>query len=256
MTPDLEGALRVFAAATTYMATSGRGAEVQWQRQVALEEFTETDLLREAAWVILCSGFRERIVRRVFDYISLCFCDWESASAILDADPACRLAAMESFRSPAKLGAIVTTALLVNRQGFAAFKEAVLAAPLTELRRLPYIGPTTVWHLAKNLGLEVAKPDRHLARISLSFGFDGADHFCAAIAEEVRERRNVVDLIVWRYLADNPHASRTTGSQERPLKSKPYFRVRTSACGASPPSLGRAPGRPERVLTRSRSRRE
>jgi hypothetical protein len=209
MMPDLEGALRVFAAATTYMANSGRDAEVQWQRQVALEEFTETDLLREAAWVILCSGFRERIVRRVFDYVSLCFCDWESASAILDADPICRTAAMVSFRNPTKLGAIVAAALYINGQGFLAFKQAVLAAPLTELQRLPFIGPVTVWHLAKNLGLDVAKPDRHLARISSAFGFHDADQFCTAIARVVGERRKVVDLIVWRYLADHPHAFRT-----------------------------------------------
>lgn len=211
MAPNLKGALQVFTAASAYMTSAGRDAEVQWQRRVALDKFTETDLLREAAWVILCSGFRERIVRRVFDHISLCFCDWESASAILDADPICRMAAMASFRSPAKLGAIVTAALHVNGQGFAAFKQAVLAAPLTELQRLPYIGPVTVWHLAKNLGLDVAKPDRHLARVSLALGFDDADQFCTAIAKVIGERRNVVDLIVWRYLADNPHAFRTVG---------------------------------------------
>ncbi len=206
--PDLEGAMQIFTAATTYMADQSRCAEVERQRKVSLEEFTETDFLREAAWVILCSGFRERNVRRVFNHISLCFCDWESASAILDVDPICRVAAMASFRNPAKLGAIVASALHVHRQGFVAFKQAVLAAPLSELRRLPHIGPTTVWHLAKNLGLDVAKPDRHLARISSAFGFANPDHFCTAIAGVSEEKKNVVDLIVWRYLADNPHAFR------------------------------------------------
>lgn len=210
MVPNLEGALQVFADATAYMTDAGRNAEVQWQRQVALHEFSETDLLREAAWVILCSGFRERVVRRVFDHVSLCFCDWESASAILDADPICRTAAMASFRNPIKLRAIVAAALHVNEKGFTAFKQAVLAAPLLELQRLPYIGPVTVWHLAKNLGLDVAKPDRHLGRISLKFGFDDTEHFCTAIAKAIGEQRKVVDLIVWRYLADNPHAFRTT----------------------------------------------
>jgi hypothetical protein len=207
--PNLEGAVRVFAAATAYMANADRDAEVRRQRQVALDEFSETDLLREAAWVILCSGFRERIVRRVFDHISLCFCDWESASAILDADPICRTAAMASFRNPTKLRAIVAAARHVNEKGFAAFKQAVLAAPLFELQHLPHIGPVTVWHLAKNLGLDVAKPDRHLTRVSLTFGFDDADHFCTTLAKVIGERPKVVDLIVWRYLADNPHILRT-----------------------------------------------
>jgi hypothetical protein len=150
------------------------------------------------AWVVLCSGFRERVVRRVFDHITLCFCDWESASAIVDADPACRVAAMASFRNAAKLGAIAETAHHVHARSFASFKQAVLADPLTELQRLPHVGPITVWHLAKNLGLDVAKPDRHLARVS-------TQHLCSELARKTGEQKKVVDLVVWRYLADNAH---------------------------------------------------
>jgi hypothetical protein len=51
---------------------------------------------------------------------------------------------MASFRNPIKLRAIVAAALHVNEKGFTAFKQAVLAAPLLELQRLPYIGPVTV----------------------------------------------------------------------------------------------------------------
>jgi endonuclease III len=204
MTPNLEGALRVFVAASEYVACAGLLSEVEWQRQIKLDDFSESDLLRECAWVILCSGFREQVVRRVFDHISLCFCDWESASAILDADPACRIAAMASFRNAVKLSAIVRVALHIQARGFTVFKEAVLADPISELRHLPHIGPITVWHLAKNLGLDAAKPDRHLTRISRRFGFDDAGHFCAEIARSIGEQRKVVDLVVWRYMADNP----------------------------------------------------
>ncbi len=211
MIADLDGALRVFSAANTYVVSSGWQREVDWQRNVALEKFTETDLLREAAWVILCSGFRERIVRRVFDHISLCFCDWESASAILDADPTCRTAAMASFRNPTKLRAIVSSALYVHRRGFASLKQAVLAAPFSELQQLPHVGPVTVYHLAKNLGMDVAKPDRHLARISLEFGFEDADHLCTEISRVSGEQKKVVDLIIWRYLAENPNGAGGTG---------------------------------------------
>jgi hypothetical protein len=142
-------------------------------------------------------------VRRIFDHITLCFCDWESASAIVEADPACRVAAMASFRNAAKLGAIAETAHHVHAQSFTSFKQAVLADPLAELRRLPYIGPITVWHLAKNLGLDVAKPDRHLARVSTQLGFENAEHFCSELGRKTGEQKKVVDLIVWRYLADN-----------------------------------------------------
>lgn len=202
--PNLEGALDVFVAASEYVAGAGLVSEVEWQRRITIDAFSETDLLRECAWVILCSGFREQVVRRVFDHISLCFCDWESASAILAADPACRIAAMASFRNTVKLRAIVRTAFHVHARGFAVFKQRVLADPISELRLLPHIGPITVWHLAKNLGLDVAKPDRHLTRISQLFGFEDASHFCTEIARSVGEQKKVVDLVVWRYMADNP----------------------------------------------------
>ena len=204
MTADISGALRIYAEASEYATKAGCLDEVEWQRNVIFEEFSETDFLRETAWVILCSGFREKIVRRVFDHISLCFCDWESSSAILDADPYCRVTAMGSFRSPRKLRSIVDAARYVNERRFDNFKLDVLADPYTELQKIPYIGVITVWHLAKNLGLDVAKPDRHLARISSGLGFEDAAHFCREISRLCGEQQKVVDLIVWRYLADNP----------------------------------------------------
>jgi hypothetical protein len=204
MMPDVEGALSLFRTAADYVRRAGLHAEIEWQRQTEVHDFGETDFLREAAWVILCSGFREKVVRRVFDYISLCFCDWESAAAILEADPACRVAAMYSFGHTGKLSAIVGIARYIYVQGFPEFKQAVLTDPIAELRRLPYIGVVTVWHLAKNLGFDVAKPDRHLTRISARFGFCDADYFCAELARETGQSKKVVDLIVWRYLADNP----------------------------------------------------
>jgi hypothetical protein len=86
--------------------------------------------------------------------------------------------------------------------GFSMFKREVLRDPISVLSQLPYIGPVTVWHLAKNLGLNVSKPDRHLVRVSNRFGFKSATQFCSSIARATGERVNVVDLIVWRYLAD------------------------------------------------------
>jgi hypothetical protein len=89
MQADVRGALRIFSEAFDYMRTAGLYHEVEWQRQTELSSLTETGLLRQSAWVILCSGFKEATVRRHFDYISLCFCDWESACAITDSSSMC-----------------------------------------------------------------------------------------------------------------------------------------------------------------------
>jgi hypothetical protein len=204
MKADLTAAVQLFRTARSYVRSVGLTAEIAWQREANFVEFTERELLREHAWVTLCSGFRESVVRRVFDHVSLCYCDWESSEAIVSSGEVCCLAAASSFSNRAKLQGILSAARQVNAVGFSMFKLLVLADPIVQLQSLPYIGPTTSWHLAKNLGLDVAKPDRHMVRVSEFLGFRDADHLCRELAASTGEQVKVVDLIVWRYVADNP----------------------------------------------------
>lgn len=204
MKADLTAAVRFFADACSYVQSAGLAAEVAWQRETEFHEFTESDLLREHAWVTMCSGFRESVVRRVFDHVSLCFCDWESSEVIVESGEVCCLTAASSFANKAKLHGILTASRKVVEVGFSKFKRDVLADPIGQLQALPYIGPITSWHLAKNLGLDVAKPDRHLVRVSESLGFRDANHLCRELAASTGNQTKVVDLIVWRFVADNP----------------------------------------------------
>lgn len=203
MRTRLDVALKVFACASAYTATSRwLRVELNWQRAAAPTEFREPDFLREAAWVILCGGFRESVVRRKFGYISLCFCDWESAVAIIKSAIACRAAALAAISNATKIDAILAVAQRVVDSGFARLKEEIIMDPIEKLQELPFVGPTTSWHLAKNLGFRVAKPDRHLSRLSEFLGFENAHELCDALSRSVREQVNVVDLILWRYAAD------------------------------------------------------
>lgn len=206
MRPDIGRALATFERARAAVARAGRPAEVEWQRAALPERFAETDLLREAAWVILCGGFREATVRRAFGHVSLCFFDWESASEIAEAGQTCVLAARPAFNNPRKLSAIVEVARLVQRAGFAELKRSILERPIAELRRLPHVGPVTAWHLAKNLGFDVAKPDRHLVRLARDHGYGDAHALCAALSRATGEPVRVVDLVLWRYAAEGPAA--------------------------------------------------
>ena len=147
---DVSGALQMYARATNYIAAAGLDHEVAWQRDSDPASISESIFLREAAWVVLCSGFRESVIRRVFDHISLCFCNWDSASAIVASYPACHLAAQASFRGTAKLSAIVDIARRVDNIRFDVLKSALMSDPINSLRQFPYIGPITVWHLANN----------------------------------------------------------------------------------------------------------
>lgn len=200
MKKPLDAALEIFTLARAYVDSEGLAHEVAWQGSRSTVDFTESDLLREAAWVILCSGFRESIVRSCFDYISLAFCDWESAAAIVTARGACHRAAMASIANRRKLDAIVKVAEIIHDVTFRQLKQRILQEPIAELQQFPFIGPITSWHLAKNLGFDVAKNDRHLARLSEWLGYADAMDLCRAIAAVSGESLNVIDLILWRYI--------------------------------------------------------
>jgi len=70
---------------------------------------------------------------------------------------------------------------------------------LAVLEELSWIGKITKYHLARNIGLDYAKPDRHLIRIAEQYGFKDVQAMCKYISEYYDERIGVVDVILWRY---------------------------------------------------------
>lgn len=66
------------------------------------------------------------------------------------------------------------------------------------LESLPWIGKITKYHLARNLGIDVAKPDRHLVRLCGKFGFANVQEMCKNISTKTGDRVGVVDLVLWR----------------------------------------------------------
>lgn len=177
----------------------GFGGELAWQKSLDILTVTESDFLREAAWVVLCSGFRESIVRRTFPQFSLCFLEWESAQLIVDYKDHCRAAALSCFANSRKVDAIIRIAYEIAMDGFASFRASVLANPVDSLQRLPQIGTVTARHLAKNLGVAIAKPDRHLERLASLAGYPTVDALCQDIAELSGDSVQVVDVVLWRY---------------------------------------------------------
>lgn len=185
--------------AKEWLLLAGFATEIEWQLRREFRAFTETDLLREAAWVILCSGFRESVVRRHFDLVSLCFCDWESAGEIHNCAVHCRTTALAAFGNPQKIDAILGTAEVVARSGFAKLKQRILDDPFRSVQVFPFIGPITAYHLLKNLGYPTAKPDRHLVSLASALGYRDAHELCGSISEATGDPVQVVDMVLWRY---------------------------------------------------------
>ena len=165
--------------------------------------------------MVLCSGFSERIVRRYFDSISLCFCDWSSAEVIVCRGDRCFSTAMAVFGNKRKITAILQTCGYVHEQSFSSLSCRIRANPIQELSKLPLIGPVTSYHLAKNLGFDVVKRDRHLSRLAAGLGFESPETLCAEIGYEVGEPAAVVDIVLWRYCTLSRFGARVSPADSR-----------------------------------------
>jgi hypothetical protein len=189
----------VYLDAKARVIQAGFAWEIDWQGSVDIHRITESDFLREAAWVILSAGMRERVVRRHFGGISRAYLEWKSASAIAEMRTTCRRAALRIFNHPAKVNAIVGVADFLVERGIDNVRASMLREGASVLQRLPFIGPVTSLHLAKNIGLPVAKPDRHLMRIAAALDYSSPSELCIDIATILQEPVGVVDLVLWRF---------------------------------------------------------
>lgn len=202
--PAREAIVDFYLLAKGIVVGEGFGDEIAWQDQVQFSEVDENTFLREAAWVVLSSGMREAVVRSKFQSFSLAFYNWLSARRIRTNARQCRRTAFRIFGHLGKINSIIEIARLVDDEGFDVFKQKIGTEGVLFLQSLPYIGPTTCYHLAKNLGLDVVKPDRHLLRISALMGYADPVELCRTISSAVGDRASVVDIVVWRYATLNP----------------------------------------------------
>lgn len=173
--------------------------EIFWQSNLKFENIDESTFLREFAWVVLSSGMKERVVRNLFGMISDCFFNWESAEQIVKNEDKCLEGAIKYFNNKPKILAIIDSAHKINTLGFSHIKKKIYENPIESLRSFYYIGPVTVYHLAKNIGLPLAKPDRHLTRIANLEGFSDVQQFCSEISKISGDSIPVVDIVLWRF---------------------------------------------------------
>ncbi len=189
---------RYLEAKETVIA-QGFAAEIDWQDGLDFDDVTESNFLQEAAWVILSSGMRETVIRRKFPAVSKAFLHWRSAKEIVAERRTCRCRCLSVFAHEGKADAILQVAEIVGSIGYEAVREKIQRKGVAFLQEFAYLGPATSYHLAKNLGLNVAKPDRHLVRVSQALGYGSAQELCQAIADLTGERIPVVDLVIWRF---------------------------------------------------------
>lgn len=187
---------------------SGYSREIDWQETRSLSRLSEREFLAESAWVILSSGMRQSVVARCYPSVSNAFGDWVSAGFVAANRQECERQALRAFNNPAKVGAIGSLCAKVDSIGFRRILEKVRAEGAGYLMTFDHIGPVTSFHLAKNIGLDIVKPDRHLVRMAGAAGCSCPEELCSNIAAVTGDRLSVVDVVLWRYATlDNRYSS-------------------------------------------------
>lgn len=162
------------------VAAAGYKSEIDWAESVRAPT-NAVKFAGEVIWVILCSGMKEQVARVIQDRV------WAAIGAG-------RPVKGSVLGRSGKADAI--DAIWRDRDRlFAAFQAA--SDKVAFARSLPWIGPITCWHVAKNLGVDCAKPDVHLERVAGAYGTTPAA-LCKRLSKATGDRIATVDLVIWR----------------------------------------------------------
>lgn len=158
----------------------GYSNEIGWATKVRFDKQTLEDFKREYIWVVCNSGMRNQVAEKIFHRFM------KSGDLSIIGHPHKRKS--------------IEQLLQHGDQWFHNLQQCeTVDDKLTYLDSLPHIGPITKYHLAKNLGIQVAKPDRHLVRLARFFNFKTPQELCEYVSKETGDNIITVDVIMWRY---------------------------------------------------------
>lgn len=194
--------LTFYNEAKQYIINKGYEYEIKAVDRRRFKEQRAEDFFRQYVYVVLNSGMQNQIAEEIYNRFWKRFTGIDNINAghlyHIDIDWCNIDAAANEIGHPGKRKA-VRECFYRYRQWFGKLCTLKsLYEKLDFLETLPWIGPITKYHLARNLGLDVAKPDRHLQRIAEYYNFDDVQRMCEHISALTNDRVGVVDLVLWR----------------------------------------------------------
>lgn len=169
----IEGAVRI----------AGHSAMIEWSERIQAPTSAEA-FAKEAIYVICNSGMKNSVAAPI---AARCI-------TALEAGQSCSTV----FGHPGKRSAI--DAIWDQRNElFERYRRG--NGKVEDLSELPWIGPITQHHLAKNLGSDTAKPDVHLERLARG-DRTSTQTLCRRLSRVTGYRVATIDSILWRACAD------------------------------------------------------
>lgn len=176
---------KVFRHLLEKVCAAGYMQEVEWARNIETCESVD-DLAWEYIWVVCNSGMKNTVAEMIFrDRVR---------PALLNGQPVIK------FFKHANKAKAIENAWQDRRKLFKAYQQKRAEgndAVLEWCGSLFMIGAITKFHLAKNLGVDVAKPDVWLQRVADDTG-ETVEDLCQRLAQDTGERVAVVDTVIWR----------------------------------------------------------
>jgi hypothetical protein len=160
----------------------GYQEDIDWSEACKLPA-TPEDFAREFIFVVCNSGMKFSVAVPIF-------------RKVMDAIKA-RRRVSAVFGHEGKVKAIIHV-WRRRKKYFDAFMAAEDKVAFCET--LPWIGGITKYHLAKNFGVDCAKPDRHLVRIA-NYYQTTPEQLCRTLSQLTGDRIATVDVVLWRAAA-------------------------------------------------------
>lgn len=180
------------------VCSKGFYPEIYWQERVDIDSVSAQQFLTEHAWVILSSGMSVHVVSSIFNRFAEVFKNWSDIEYVLKNSDLVRYKALSVFANGRKVEAILQMTYYLSNYGLPTIIAQLKQKGPEFFEQFPLLGPATSNHFAKNIGLNVAKADRHLMRISSKFGHS-TQSLCTEISKLTGDKISVVDLVLWRY---------------------------------------------------------
>lgn len=159
-------------------------ADIAWAEKLGPPADAE-DFALEIVFVICNSGMRFTVARGIYERVRV---------ALQAGQPV-----REVFGHPGKADAIER--IWRNRVELLRIYLSVADGwKLAWIEGLPWIGEITKYHVAKNLGLQYAKPDVHLQRLAETFSTT-PQQLCEDLAKASGYKVATVDTLLWRAAA-------------------------------------------------------
>lgn len=170
-----------FNKAKVFMIENGYEDEIVWVEKQKFNEIDENHLFKQYVWVVLNSGFDNKKAEKIYDQFFENNMDFNVIKHELKKQA-------------------IKTGLDNHKEWFKKIKSLKTDEEIISyIQTFPFMGNITKYHLARNIGIDVAKPDRHMNKVAAKFGYSDVNAMCKDISKTVDEKIGVIDTILWRY---------------------------------------------------------